>query len=100
MGVVAWSDLPKGAVDDPFCPPEQPCQVRCLHCGQEYSSDRIIWRPEGDQGFWCCPVEGCGGMGFGFDIFPVDAGIWDDEPDEECGLDAEDQADEDEPDGS
>ena len=24
------------------------------------------------QGFWCCPMPGCDGIGFGFDIFPVD----------------------------
>src|SRR5438552_1727941 len=24
------------------------------------------------EGFWCCPVPGCSGTGFGFDILPVD----------------------------
>jgi len=23
-------------------------------------------------GFWCCPIPGCDGIGFGFDILPVD----------------------------
>ena len=40
------------------------------------------------HGFWCCPVPGCGGTDFGFDILPVDPnyrderGGWvrDDEP--------------------
>jgi hypothetical protein len=51
--------------------------VECIHCGEEYDSFRIEWRVEPDadgksHGFWCCPMPGCGGMGFGFDIFPVD----------------------------
>jgi hypothetical protein len=42
-----------------------------------YDSYRIEWRVEQDadgrlHGFWCCPVSGCGGRGFGFDILPLD----------------------------
>ena len=71
------NDLPKEALDDPFRPPPEPCAVRCLHCGMEYSSSEITWKssPEGG-GFWCCPTDGCGGMGFSFDIFPLDSDIW------------------------
>ncbi len=62
---------------DPFGPPALSTLVACLHCGQEYDSYRIEWRIETDangkpHGFWCCPIPGCDGMGFGFDIFPVD----------------------------
>ena len=62
---------------DPFRPPAIPTEVGCLHCGEEYDSYRIEWRVERDadgeaHGFWCCPMPGCDGKGFGFDIFPVD----------------------------
>jgi hypothetical protein len=70
--MVQWPDLPKEAMDDPFCPPAEPVQVECIHCGMRYTSDQIVWIKSGDQGFWRCPVEGCDGAGFGFDIFPVD----------------------------
>lgn len=82
--MIMWPDLPKEALEDCFKPPEEPCQVRCLHCGQEYSSSEIVWRAKGDDGFWRCPMEGCGGAGFGFDIHPVDSELWsDDEEDDE-----------------
>jgi len=63
--------------NDPFRPPAIPTVVHCIHCGEEYDSYRIEWRVERDtdgqaHGYWCCPIHGCGGMGFGFDIFPVD----------------------------
>jgi len=64
--------LPREAMDDPFRPPEEPCRVRCLHCDQEYSSAQIVWR----DGFWSCPVEGCGGAGYQFDIHPLDSPLW------------------------
>jgi hypothetical protein len=62
---------------DPFKPPAISTLVHCIHCNEEYDSFRIEWRiaPDADgkqHGFWCCPMPGCGGMGFGFDIFPVD----------------------------
>lgn len=62
---------------DPFGPPSISTLVGCLHCGEEYDSYRIEWRVETDghgqrHGFWCCPIEGCDGKGFGFDIYPVD----------------------------
>jgi hypothetical protein len=62
---------------DPFRPPSVSTLVACLHCGQEYDSFRIEWRIERcsdgkEHGFWYCPIEGCDGRGFGFDILPVD----------------------------
>ncbi len=62
---------------DCFKPPSIPTLVHCLHCGEEYDSFRIEWRVETDakgkpHGFWCCPMPGCDGRGFGFDIWPVD----------------------------
>jgi hypothetical protein len=62
---------------DPFGPPKVPVLVACLHCGEEYDSSLIEWRRvivgQGRiQGFWCCPIAECGGVGFGFDILPVD----------------------------
>ena len=68
---------PLGADADPFHPPVIPTLVACLHCGQEYDSYKMEWRIERDgegrpHGFWCCPVPGCDGKGFGFDILPTD----------------------------
>lgn len=62
---------------DPFYPPVISTLVHCIHCNEEYDSYRIEWREsvneEGKrQGFWCCPIPGCDGLGFGFNIFPVD----------------------------
>jgi hypothetical protein len=83
---------PFDADGDPFRPPAIPTLVTCLHCGQSYESYRIEWRVEmthgGElHGFWCCPITGCDGKGFGFDILPVDphyqdengGWIWDDD---------------------
>ena len=63
--------------NDPFGPPPVSTVVHCIHCGEEYDSYKIQWRIERDDdgtqhGFWCCPIAGCDGKGFGFDIFPVD----------------------------
>jgi hypothetical protein len=82
--------------NDPFGPPAVSTVVECLHCGQQYDSYRIEWRIEEcadgkPHGFWCCPIPGCDGKGFGFDILPIDPnyrdehGGWvhDDEDDEE-----------------
>jgi hypothetical protein len=67
---------PLDSEGDCFKPPAVPTRVNCLHCDEEYQSDLIVWRIErgegGPHGFWCCPTPGCGGVGFGFDIFPVD----------------------------
>ena len=71
------ADNPLDPAGDPFGPPEVSVEVACLHCGQQYDSYLIEWRietdAEGEQhGFWCCPMPGCSGMGFGFDILPTD----------------------------
>jgi hypothetical protein len=68
---------PLDADADPFRPPALSTIVHCLHCGEEYDSYRIEWRVLTDgsgraHGFWCCPIEGCDGCGFGCDIFPID----------------------------
>lgn len=62
---------------DCFKPPKIPTAVHCIHCHEEYDSYRIEWRvfaeADGERhGFWCCPMPGCDGKGFGFDIFPTD----------------------------
>ena len=75
--------LPPEALEDCFRPPPEACMVECIHCGNEYSSDEIVWRSETDldiKGFWCCPVPGCDGKGFQFDIFPLDT-EWEDDED-------------------
>ena len=94
--MVTWSNLPKEALEDCFRPPDQPCQVQCLHCGQQYSSADIVWCEGEDGGFWRCPVEGCDGAGFQFDIHPVDSTLWsgdedyDDYDEEDSDFDADD----------
>ena len=62
---------------DPCRPPAIPTEVFCLHCRQQYESYLIEWRvfalADGtSHGFWCCPMPGCDGKGFGCDIFPTD----------------------------
>lgn len=93
-------DLPPEALEDCFQPPPAPCMVRCLHCGQEYSSKLIYWDDEGKegQGFWRCPVEDCGGAGFQFDIFPIDSSMWCDDDEEEQEYSEEEFADDEEED--
>ena len=56
-------------------PPPTPVEVECIHCGSIYMSDEIRWEPDPngpDGGWWVCPIEGCDGAGFCFDIFPTD----------------------------
>ena len=72
--------------EDGMHPPSIPQLVECVECGEEYDSWRIEWRVTRDaagrvHGWWVCPVPGCGGAGFGFDIWPVDydeTGTWTD----------------------
>jgi hypothetical protein len=90
------TDSDRNPQDDPFRPPEVPTLVGCIHCGEEYESYRIEWREfvndKGETvGFWCCPIPGCDGKGFGFDIFPVDP----DYQDERGGWISSDDEDED-----
>jgi hypothetical protein len=58
---------------DPSRPPTLPTLVKCHRCGQEYESSRIEERLDGDadRPQWCCPIVGCNGRGFGFNILPV-----------------------------
>ena len=76
-------DLPPAALEDHMKPPAESILVHCLHCGQEYESYEMIWVPFTEdelqrhdrshmEGFWRCPMEGCGGAGFTCDIWPVD----------------------------
>jgi hypothetical protein len=61
--------------DDPMGPPATPVEVECIHCGEIYMSDQIRWQPDPNGpggGWWVCPIEGCDGAGFCFDIYPTD----------------------------
>lgn len=80
---------------DPFAPPTVSTEVCCIHCGEVYDSWQIEWRvmknSRGEeQGFWCCPIAGCDGIGFGFDILPTDPNY----EDEHGGWVHDDDADE------
>ena len=89
-----------GEPHDPFGPPRTAVEVGCLHCGQVYCSDRIWFDerdggppgPEGRRGFWACPVAGCDGIGFAFDIWPTDPDYRDEETGEKYWI--EDAGDE------
>ena len=83
---------------DPFGPPKIPTLVGCLHCQEEYESYLIERRQEPDvngvlRWWWCCPTEGCGGRGFGFDILPVDQD-WTDEDGERMWVSDDDEDEE------
>src|SRR5688500_11269255 len=90
---------PSDPSHDPFAPPKTPCEVQCVHCGESYESWHIEWRDDATLssagGAWCCPTPGCDGIGFGFDIFPVDP-AWTDENGEHliAQLDDDDEEDE------
>ncbi|MFN4261548.1 MAG: hypothetical protein ACK4RK_19875 [Gemmataceae bacterium] len=83
---------------DSFKPPKQPTEVACLHCGQIYDSDMIEWRIEESSdgslhGFWCCPVPGCDGKGFGFDILPTDPTYQDEHGGWVCDAEDDEESD-------
>ncbi len=85
---------PQSPEGDPFYPPAVPTLVQCMHCGEVYDSYLIQWvvapDPNGQpSGMWRCPIDDCGGAGFGFDIFPVDA----DYADERGSFNFEDEGD-------
>jgi hypothetical protein len=87
--------MPADPDTDPFRPPKVPTLVGCLHCQQVCESYLIGWRerPTVDGqawGFWCCPVEGCGGAGFGCDILPIDP-AWTDEDGERIWVEDDEE---------
>jgi hypothetical protein len=89
------SNLPEEALRDLMAPPRSPIEVLCIHCGQTFDSARIEWREHQHgnrrRGFWCCPMPDCDGMGFGFDIWPVDPSYRDERTGElMCIPDADD----------
>ena len=87
--------LPPEADDDPFKPPPEAVKVECIHCGNQYSSDQIVWRASPDgKGFWVCPIEGCDGAGFGFDILPLDSGFFDPDDEDEQGQSPDESGEE------
>lgn len=60
-----------------MAPPSEPLLVHCIECDQEYMSTEIWFRnaatPDDPlDGIWCCPTKGCGGIGYGFGIYPAD----------------------------
>lgn len=67
----------KQARRDQFKPPETPVFVRCLHCGEQYMSDKMFFGTKAEimtwkgAPLWFCPTEYCDGAGYGFDIKDV-----------------------------
>lgn len=57
-----------------FPPPATPIEVHCIHCGRNFSSSLMVkqWMEHTGEYAWCCPNESCDGIGFCFDIWPVD----------------------------
>jgi hypothetical protein len=98
--------LPDGPSGDPtgksyFGPPKEPCLCGCLHCGRTFMSDGIWFQEVVRNGVvvdgkWCCPTPNCDGIGYTFDIYPVDPdhpdneGWTHDDGDEEYEWDEED----------
>jgi hypothetical protein len=88
--------------DDLFAPPTAPVLVFCLHCQRVYESYLIHWKsqqfPNGQsEGFWRCGTPDCDGIGYEFDIFPVDHPMLQpptDDPDVNYEYDDADIADE------
>lgn len=80
---------------DCFHPPDVPIEVECIHCGNVYNSSLIEWRygagPPGYAGAWCCPIPGCDGVGFLFDIWPTDPEWRDEQGNKVCFFDDEDE---------
>ena len=96
---------PTNPEGDPFYPPAVPTLVFCLHCQQEYDSYRIEWRIEPDvngkpRGWWCCPISGCDGKGFLFDIYPVDPTFQDERGEWFCDDEEESEDDDADSDGA
>jgi len=75
--LINWDKNSKEAREDSFAPPEKPTQSRCIHCDEEFTTDKMIWgtkvgvRAVGPV--WWCPTPRCDGAGFGFDVFQVEA---------------------------
>lgn len=68
--------------------------VCCVHCGQTYLSDQLEWRPGGGPGAlgaWCCPTPGCDGVGFLYDIWPIDPEWTDENGNRICFFDDDDE---------
>jgi hypothetical protein len=90
------ADVPSDAHssrDDCFGPPQAPVECFCLHCGHIYMSDLLLAIDVDGTTHYACPVKDCDGMGYKFDIFPVndddEEGGW-----VECDDDAEFEDDE------
>lgn len=93
------NNLPPEAHNDYFHPPSVPTEVWCLHCGKSYDSYLIEWREESSSagridGRWVCPMPGCGGAGFGFDIYPTDPDYIDPDGRDITAWDDDDEDDE------
>lgn len=80
---------PPNPEDDPFKPPVDSVRVRCMHCSEEYDSSGIKYV----NGFWRCPIGGCDGAGFCFDIWPIDPEWRDEDGNKVWFDDAEDDED-------
>ena len=72
--------------EDPMGPPKIVVEVHCIHCGERYLSSEIKWDEASKM--WVCPVEGCGGCGYLFDIYP--AGVMEDDDDGDDDYDYDD----------
>ncbi len=63
--------LPDVARDDPFGPPAHSRPVKCLHCGRTFDSALMTWDPLTES--WGCPMPGCDGKGYGYDLHDLGA---------------------------
>jgi hypothetical protein len=72
-----------------FPPPADVIDVHCIHCGKTFVSSDMVkrWIDSTAEYAWCCPDEECDGVGFCFDIWPVDPD-WRDEHGDPVTTDA------------
>lgn len=62
--------LPPPDLNDPFRRPEEPRQVHCIHCSEQYCSSEIKW--DGRSELWVCKHHPkCDGAGHGIDTHDV-----------------------------
>lgn len=68
--------------DDDFAPSKANKRIKCIHCGDVYHEQELVWEarwfgpleecPSEDFAFWYCRNSDCDGMGIGCDMMYLD----------------------------
>ena len=60
--------------NDPFSPSKDgDKEMGCLHCGETFNEQEIVYEERFGRTLWWCPTEDCDGAGVGMDIRSADA---------------------------